>query len=76
MAIDRFTTHIQLVGGPQDGARVVMYTDAVKPVVWVGPRWLGDGASAFTTDGACARFPAEYRYDGGNYRFWPAKEAA
>lgn len=67
--MDRFTVRVELVGGPQDGGKVVMYTDDIKPAVWVGPKWMGDGAAAFTTDGPCERFPAGYRYSERAYHF-------
>ncbi len=67
-AKDRHTVRVPLAGGPQDGAEVVMYTDDVKPLIWVGPAWLGDGASAYTTDGPSRRFPVGHRYERGRYQ--------
>lgn len=59
---------VPLVGGPQDGGLVVQYPGRVHPVIWVGPRWLGDGHVSFSTVGPYNRKPAEYRYDGRVYR--------
>jgi len=67
--MDRFKVGLELIGGPQDGGRVSMYTDDIKPAVWVGPKWMGDGFAAFTADDPCDRFPACYRYDNRAYHF-------
>jgi len=37
-----------LIGGPQDGAKVVLYDD--RNTIYVGPKWLGDGYAAYSTE--------------------------
>lgn len=49
----------QLVGGPQDGARVTIGGGNLPGVVFVGPKWLGDGFAAWSREGS-KRFPARY----------------
>lgn len=61
---------LELKGGPQDGSRIVAYIgvgDSIPTVIHVGPKWLGDGYSAYTTDGPCKRFPARYEFNGNEY---------
>lgn len=64
-------TIVDLVGGPQDGAKIVTLT--VPAVVFVGPKWLGDGFSAFRREES-RRFPCCYRYAAGAYRFVSQKK--
>jgi hypothetical protein len=49
-----------LVGGPQDGAKVRSPDGTYPHVLYVGPKWLGDGFAAWST-GPSKRFPARYR---------------
>jgi hypothetical protein len=51
----------ELVGGPQDGAKVQV-TGTPPVSLHVGPKWLGDGLSAWSREPA-ATFPAEYTRD-------------
>jgi hypothetical protein len=60
-------TRAQLVGGPQCGAVVIIRGER-PTVIYVGRRWLGDGAAAYSTH-ACERFPVRYWYDGRVYWF-------
>jgi len=61
-----------LCGGPQDGSKVRRNGDGYKlpDVVYVGPKWLGDGYSAWGRE-KCKRFPVAYRRDGLVYRHRP-----
>lgn len=71
-------THIQeaeLVGGPQDGAKVHAVGGRIPQTIHVGPKWLGDGYSAWTSGGPSDRFPARYVLDGYKYRFSPNRAA-
>ena len=49
----------ELVGGPQDGAKVHRVGPYMPPTIYVGPKWLGDG---YATWGyvKCRRFPCRY----------------
>lgn len=58
----------ELVGGPQDGAKVKAVGGVLPQTVHVGPRWLGDGHSAWSRE-SCERFPACYVLDGYKYKF-------
>lgn len=49
-----------LIGGPQDGAKIRHMGDRPPVLVFVGPRWLGDGFAAWGHE-RCARFPCCYR---------------
>lgn len=64
---------VRLRHGPQDGSKVRVDFDPVPEMVWVGPKWLGDGYSAYTRFGPSKRFPALYRYQSekGFYQFDP-----
>lgn len=64
-----FPIAVPVVGGPQDGAKIRMYTTDIKPRVWVGPKWMGDGFSAFSSGGPSDRFPIELTFRAGAYRF-------
>lgn len=61
-----------LCGGPQDGAVVRRAGDTNKlpDVVYVGPKWLGDGQSAWGHKKS-KRFPVAYQRDGTVYRHRP-----
>lgn len=61
---------IELVGGPQDGAKVHAVGGRLPQVIHVGPRWLGDGYAAWSRS-YCWRFPCSYYLDGWLYRFLP-----
>jgi hypothetical protein len=52
-----------LIGGPQDGARIKGVGGVLPLRVYLGPKWLGDGYSAWSRM-PCRRFPAYYQYDG------------
>ena len=54
---------IALVGGPQDGACVTMGNGRLPSVLFVGPRWLGDGFAAWGRKRS-ERFPVCYRFNG------------
>jgi hypothetical protein len=56
-------TEATLIGGPQDGARVKGVGGELPLRVHVGPKWLGDGYSAWSRKPS-RRFPAVYIYDG------------
>jgi hypothetical protein len=60
---------IDILGGPQDGSKISMQVGYVASRIWVGPKWLGDGFSAFTKDGPSKRFPIELVYEDGKYKF-------
>lgn len=47
----------ELVGGPQDGGKVT--GQAMPLVIFVGPKWLGDGFVSWGTE-RCERFPIMY----------------
>lgn len=51
-----------LMGGPQDGARV-RCTGGLPMILHLGPKWLGDGFSAWARRPS-KRFPARYLWDG------------
>jgi hypothetical protein len=66
-----------LVGGPQDGAKVRKsggdegHPYMLPDVLYVGPKWLGDGFAAWSR-GPSKRFPARYlrhARDTGNFYF-------
>ena len=46
-----------LNGGPQDGAKVIIYDDL--QTIYVGPQWLGDGNVAYSR-GCYESFPMQY----------------
>jgi hypothetical protein len=46
--------------GPQDGAKIRSGSGVYPPVLYVGPKWLGDGFAAWSRKGS-KRFPARYR---------------
>jgi hypothetical protein len=54
----------ELVGGPQDGARICRTGYPLPLTVYVGPKWMGDGFAAWS-DEPSERFPAKYVNDGG-----------
>lgn len=61
---------VELVGGPQDGCRVVRYPAHTNATIWVGRKWMGDGRAAY----AIAHVPpegkpVEYRFDGRVFRY-------
>lgn len=59
----------KLIGGPQDGSRVRIGSASGLPdTIYVGPKWLGDGASAWSEE-PCERFPARYDRSGIVFRF-------
>ncbi len=58
----------RLLGGPQDGARIKGVGGSLPASVFVGPRWLGDGYSAWARE-PCPRFPVRYDYCGRGYLF-------
>jgi hypothetical protein len=61
----------ELIRGPQDGAKVKIGSERWPPRIYVGPKWLGDGFAAWSTD-KCERFPVCYGYDGRtSYRHDP-----
>jgi hypothetical protein len=65
------TTFIQeasLIGGPQDGSRVKAVGGWIPRVIYVGPKWLGDGFSAWAAERS-ERFPVCYVLSGYDYRF-------
>lgn len=64
-----FTREAELVGGPQDGGRVHAVGGHIPQTIHVGPKWLGDGYSAWTSSGPSKRFPAKYVFDGCVYKF-------
>lgn len=64
----------ELIGGPQDGAKVrTGSSSGMTPFqeIYLGPKWLGDGHAAWSTEPS-DRFPYRYvRDDGLRYRFAP-----
>lgn len=66
---------LELVGGPQDGAKVRPVGGEIADVIHVGPKWLGDGFSAYTNGGPSKRFPSRYvRYGhSGRFLFQPKR---
>lgn len=70
-------TPIELSGGPQDGARVHPVGHRLADPIHVGPKWLGDGFAAWSSE-ACERFPAQYRFDHASGKFafecWNSQE--
>lgn len=57
----------RLVGGPQDGAAVVVYSP--EPIrVFVGRKWMGDGAASWARE-KCDRFPVCYTLDMATDRY-------
>ena len=58
---------IVLVGGPQDGAYVTIGNRRLPSLLFVGPRWLGDGWAAWGRQRS-QRFPVCYRFDGRVFR--------
>lgn len=61
----------RLNGGPQDGARVTTGVGLLPDVVFVGPKWLGDGFAAWSRE-QCNRFPVCYRREGDSFKHKPA----
>ena len=51
-----------LIGGPQDGSKVRI-SGGLPLCVYVGPKWLGDGYSAWSRKPS-KRFPARYTWAG------------
>lgn len=49
----------ELVGGPQDGAKVKAAGGIFPRAIYVGPKNLGDGFAAWSDEGS-ERFPAAY----------------
>lgn len=59
-----------LIGGPQDGGYIRFSKGEFYPVVYVGPKWLGDGFVAYSHVEPNKRFPCMYAHEGkGCYRF-------
>lgn len=58
----------ELVGGPQDGGKVTIGGSSPVPdVVFLGPKWLGDGYAAWSRVRGATK-PAMYvRKDGRHY---------
>lgn len=57
----------QLVGGPQDGAKVSQIGATMPQTIYVGPKWLGDGFAASSAE-RCKRFPVCYVMDGSKFK--------
>ena len=57
--------YIKLVGGPQDGAEVVVY-EPVPKVIFLQRQWRGDGYATWGRK-QCERFPARYELDGNTF---------
>ena len=53
----------ELVGGPQDGAKVHRVGPTMPQTIYLGPKWLGDGYAAWGVE-LCDRFPCCYVMDG------------
>lgn len=51
----------RLVGGPQDGAAVIVYRPFPEQI-FVGRKWMGDGAASWGRE-KCERFPVCYTLD-------------
>lgn len=49
----------KLIGGPQDGAQIAVFSSKRPVTVFVGKKWLGDGKAAWGRD-LCDRFPVKY----------------
>ncbi len=62
----------QLVGGPQDGAMVThgaaVWSNPMPRTIYVGPKWLGDGYSAWSREWS-ERFPCRYDAVDDGYKF-------
>ena len=58
----------EMVGGPQDGGWIHAVGGELPQTVFVGPKWLGDGFSAWSRVRS-KRFPACYVLDGYKYKF-------
>ena len=59
---------IALVGGPQDGAFVTIGSGRLPRVLFVGPRWLGDGKTAWARLHSY-NFPCRYEHDGRVFKY-------
>lgn len=66
------TNEAELVGGPQYGAKVHTVGGKIPQTIYVGPTWLGDGYSAWSSE-LSDRFPCRYILDGYVYKFRPIK---
>lgn len=67
----------RLTGGPQDGGRVTGVGGGLPEIIYVGPKWLGDGFTTWSREPS-HRFPAIYEWDGfTRYEFagWYIQEA-
>ncbi len=53
----------ELVGGPQDGAKIKACIDHMPQTIYVGSQWLGDGYAAWGF-AKSNRFPCRYVLDG------------
>lgn len=64
-----------LVGGPQDGARIVCY-EPTPHEIYVGSKWMGDGFASWGRE-QCDRFPIPYVCDGDRFVYnAPPSQAA
>jgi hypothetical protein len=61
-------TFKELVGGPQDGAKVHSVGGEIPQTIYVGPKWLGDGYAAWARERS-DRFPCCYVLDVSVYKF-------
>jgi len=57
---------VELVRGPQDGARVTSGSGWMPTTIFVGRTWMGDGFTAWGR-AYSERFPLKYDYDGVNF---------
>jgi hypothetical protein len=64
----------ELVGGPQDGAKVRRIGELMPQVIYVGKKWQGDRYAAWGTK-ASKRFPVCYVLDNSlKLRYFGVKE--
>lgn len=61
----------ELIGGPQDGAKVKQIRESMQQVIWLGPTWKGDGYAAYST-GCCEMFPCRYVGKSGKFFYKPS----
>ena len=67
---ETFIQEAELSGGPQDGGRVKAVGGHIPQTIFVGPKWLGDGYVAWSSEKS-ERFPVCYILDGYVYDFRP-----